>query len=192
MPPVIDGLPVPEPLRQVPPRAPDPGPEEDPVDHQPVIIPPVSLPRMPGQQRLQPRPFRITEVMPPQPFLIHGTIQAETTYKIYGTRPSPRPCRSAATRHSRRAGRRAGGRHAFSGVPCVVCCVTVPDTAVGRKQSGCMFMHCRDRAKRPLLPLSERLRQTACYSGGVVLGADRRRRPFVMVAAVATPGLPLC
>ena len=53
-----------------------------------MIIPPVSLPRMPRQQRLQPRPFRITEVMPPQPFLIHGAIQAETTYKIYGTRPS--------------------------------------------------------------------------------------------------------
>ena len=44
--PVIDGLPVPEPLRQIPPRAPRPGPEEDPVDHQPVIIPPVPLPRM--------------------------------------------------------------------------------------------------------------------------------------------------
>ena len=46
---------------------------------------------MPRQQRLQPRPFRITEVMPPQPFLIHGAIQAETTYKIYGTRPKRLP-----------------------------------------------------------------------------------------------------
>ena len=36
-------------LRQVPPRAPCAGPEEDPVDHQPVIIPPVPLPRMSGQ-----------------------------------------------------------------------------------------------------------------------------------------------
>src|SRR6516225_10503060 len=87
--PVIDGLPVPEPLRQVPPRVARTGPVEDPVDHQPVIIPPVPLPRMPRQQRLQPRPFRITEVMPPQPFLIHGAIKAETTYTIYGTRPSP-------------------------------------------------------------------------------------------------------
>src|SRR6516162_1842188 len=81
--PVIDRLPVAEAFRQVAPRAPGPGPEEDPVDHQPVIIPPVPLPRMPRQQRLQPRPFHITEVMPPQPFLIHGAIQAETTYKIY-------------------------------------------------------------------------------------------------------------
>jgi hypothetical protein len=81
-----DGLPVPEPFRQVAPRVPSPGAEQDPVDHQPVIVPPVSLPRMAGQRRLQPRPFRITEVMPPQPFLIHGAIETETTYKIYGTR----------------------------------------------------------------------------------------------------------
>ena len=40
--PVIDGLPVPEALRQVPPRAPRPGPEEDPVDHRPVIGPPAT------------------------------------------------------------------------------------------------------------------------------------------------------
>src|ERR1700746_3830831 len=89
--PVIHGLPVPEPLRQIPPRAPRPGPEEDPVDHQPVIIPPMPLPRMSRQQRLQPRPFRITQVMPFQPVIIHGAIQAETPIKIYGTRPS-RPC----------------------------------------------------------------------------------------------------
>ena len=59
--PVIDSLPI-EPLRQVPPREPGPGPEEDPVDHQPVVIPPVPLPRMP---RLQPRPLLIAEVMTP-------------------------------------------------------------------------------------------------------------------------------
>ena len=79
--PVIHGLPVPEPLREVPPWAPGPGPEEDPVDHQPVIIPSVPLPRMPRQHRLQPRPFPITKVMPLQTVLIHGAIQAEMAYQ---------------------------------------------------------------------------------------------------------------
>jgi hypothetical protein len=45
--PVIDGLPVPEPLGQVPPRAPGPGTEEDPVDHHPVI----GLPATPAADR---------------------------------------------------------------------------------------------------------------------------------------------
>ncbi len=40
--PVIDRLPVPEALGQVPPRAARPGPEEDPVDHRPVIGPPAA------------------------------------------------------------------------------------------------------------------------------------------------------
>ena len=76
--PVIDGLPVPEPLRQIPPRAARPGPEQDPINHQPVIIPPVPLPRMSRHQRLQPRPLRITKLMPFQPVIVHGISQAET------------------------------------------------------------------------------------------------------------------
>jgi hypothetical protein len=60
----------PEPLRQVPPRATRPGPEDDPVDHQPVIIPPMRLPRMGRQQRPRPCPLRITEIMPPQPLIL--------------------------------------------------------------------------------------------------------------------------
>jgi hypothetical protein len=88
--PVIDGLPVPEPLRQVPPRPLCPGPEEDPVNHQPVIIPPVPMPRMTWQQRLPPRPLRISQVMPLEPFIIHGAIKAETPGNIYETRSRPR------------------------------------------------------------------------------------------------------
>jgi hypothetical protein len=68
--PVADGLPVPEPLRQIPPRAPRPDPAEHPVDHHPVIIPPVPLPGMSRQQRLQPRPLRIAEIMPIQPVIM--------------------------------------------------------------------------------------------------------------------------
>jgi hypothetical protein len=41
------------------------------------------------QQRLQQRPLRITEIMSIQPAIIHSEIQAETTLKIYGTRPKP-------------------------------------------------------------------------------------------------------
>jgi len=85
--PVVHRLPVPEPLRQVPPRAPRPGPVEDPVDHHPVVIPPVPLPRMSGQQRRQQRPLRTGQIMPVQPIIIHHRIQAGKDLKIYGTRP---------------------------------------------------------------------------------------------------------
>ena len=77
--PIIHGLPVPESPGQVPPRKPRPGAEEDPVQRQPVIIPSVPLPRMPRQQRLQPRPPTTGQVMPLQPLLIHQEIQPETT-----------------------------------------------------------------------------------------------------------------
>ena len=46
-----------------------------------VIIPPVPLPRMSRQQRLQPRPLRITKVMPLQPVIIHNASQAETSHQ---------------------------------------------------------------------------------------------------------------
>jgi hypothetical protein len=62
--PVIDRLPVPVALRQIPPRAPSPGPEQDPPDHHAVVIPPVPLPRVRGHQRRQPRPLGITQVVP--------------------------------------------------------------------------------------------------------------------------------
>ena len=58
--PVTDRLAVPEVPGQVPPRAPGPVPEEDPADHQPAITPPAPLPRIAGQQRLQPRPLLIS------------------------------------------------------------------------------------------------------------------------------------
>ena len=70
-------------------RSPDPPSErplapdsvEHPVDHHPVIIPPVPLPGMSRQQRPQPRPLRIAEIMPIQPVIIHSEIQAETGTK---------------------------------------------------------------------------------------------------------------
>ena len=64
--PVIHGLPVPVPPGQIPPRAAGPGPEQDPVDHHPVIIPPVALPGITGHQRRQPLPFLISKVVPIQ------------------------------------------------------------------------------------------------------------------------------
>src|SRR5258705_12106380 len=61
--PVIDGLPVPEPLRQITPRAPGPGPEEDPVDHLPVIGPPATARRISGQEPPQAIPLLISQIM---------------------------------------------------------------------------------------------------------------------------------
>jgi hypothetical protein len=64
--PAVHDLPVPVAARQVPPRAAGPRPEQDPVDHGAVIIPPVTLPRVRGHQRRQPLPFLIGQVMPIQ------------------------------------------------------------------------------------------------------------------------------
>ena len=68
--PPIDALPVPEPRRQVTPRAAGPGTEQDPINHHAVIVPPVPLSRMRGHQRRQPRPFLIGQVMTTQ-MIIH-------------------------------------------------------------------------------------------------------------------------
>jgi len=80
--PVIDGLPVPVLRGQVTPRAARPAPEQDPVDHHAVVIPAATLPRVRRQQRLQPRPLLIAQIMPIQPIISHRPIQAETTTKI--------------------------------------------------------------------------------------------------------------
>jgi hypothetical protein len=61
--PLIHRQPVPVALRQVPPRAARPGPEQDPVDRAPVISPPASAPRVAWQQRRQPRPLLILKIM---------------------------------------------------------------------------------------------------------------------------------
>src|SRR6266576_149236 len=87
--PVVHGLPVPVLSGQVTPRAPRPGAEEDPVDHRAVVVPPMPPPRVSRQQRPQPRPLLITQIMPIQPIISHSTISAETATKIYETRPSP-------------------------------------------------------------------------------------------------------
>src|SRR5512135_3913403 len=99
--PVIDRLPVPEPLRQVPPWAARPGPEENPVDHRPVSCPPATLPRISGEQRPQPLPLLIGQIMTIQS-IQHHTGLYDLATKIHGTRPSrprvrgARPARAAA------------------------------------------------------------------------------------------------
>src|ERR1035441_3349274 len=86
--PVIDGLPVPEALGQVPPRAACPGTEEDPVDHRPVIGPPAAaLLRTARQEHPQALPFLIGQVMTIQS-VKHRTGLHDPASKIHGTRPS--------------------------------------------------------------------------------------------------------
>src|SRR5689334_4656776 len=94
--PVVDGLPVPEPLRQVPPRAPGPGPEEDPVDHHPVIGPPAAARRTGRQEDPQPVPFLICQIMTVQ-LIKHPTDLHDPTIKIHGTRPSGGATRGSGT-----------------------------------------------------------------------------------------------
>ena len=86
--PVIDGLPVPVPLRQVPPRAAGPGPEQDPVDHHPVIVPPAPLPAhragIIGSSRCHSSSVRSCRFRRSST----RTDLHQADPKIYGTRPS--------------------------------------------------------------------------------------------------------
>src|SRR5512132_158786 len=84
--PVIDGLPVPESLRQIPPRAARPGPEEDPVDHLAVIRPPATPRRISGQEHPQAPPLLISQVMAIQQ-IKHHTDLHDPAAKIHRTRP---------------------------------------------------------------------------------------------------------
>jgi hypothetical protein len=85
--PVIDRLPVPEPLRHITPGAPRPRPEQDPVDHLPVIGPPATPRRISGQQPPQPLPLLIGQIMTIQQ-IKHRTDLHDPAAKIHGTRPS--------------------------------------------------------------------------------------------------------
>src|SRR4249919_2417664 len=85
--PIIDGLPVPEPLRQITPRAPRPGPEEDPVNHPPMIRPPATAWRIGRQEHPQALPLLISQIMTIQ-LIKHHTDLHDPAAKIHGTRPS--------------------------------------------------------------------------------------------------------
>src|SRR6266566_8509691 len=95
--PVIDGLPVPEPLRQITPRVPGPGPEEDPIDHLPVIGPPATARRISGQEPPQAIPLLISQIMAIQQ-IKHRTDLHDPAVKIHGTRSSTPATNARATR----------------------------------------------------------------------------------------------
>ena len=83
--PVIDGLPVPVATGQIPPRATRPRPPQHPVDHRPVIGPaPTPTRRAIRQQRLQPSPFPISQIMT----IKHTDDLPDPPHEIHGTRPS--------------------------------------------------------------------------------------------------------
>src|SRR3954466_9781920 len=88
--PVVDGLPRPERRRHIPPRHTTPRPPEHPVEHRAVVAPPPTPTRgLIRQQRLQPSPLLIGQVMTMQ----HTKDLPHPALKIRGTRSSrtPRP-----------------------------------------------------------------------------------------------------
>ena len=95
--PVINRLPVPEPLRQIPPRVTRTGPVEDPVNHQPVIIPPVPLPRMRRAAAAPAAPTRHRSGHAASAGPHPPAIQRKRPTKIYGTRPSLAGCSATGT-----------------------------------------------------------------------------------------------
>src|SRR5438034_842613 len=84
--PPIDGFPVPVTGPKITPGSTSPGPPQHAVDDQPVIHPPAATPRRPiRQQRLQPRPFLIGQIMT----IKHDKVLPPHPLKIRETRPSP-------------------------------------------------------------------------------------------------------
>src|SRR6266576_1057817 len=84
--PSIDGFPVPVAGRKITPGSASPGPPQHAVDDQPVIHPPAATPRRPiRQQRLQPHPFPIGQIMT----IKHDKVLPAHPLKIHETRPSP-------------------------------------------------------------------------------------------------------
>src|SRR6185312_491007 len=83
---VVDGLPMPVVRGNVAPGQPAAGSPEHPVDHRTVIGPaPTSLRFLTGQQRLQPGPFLVGQIMT----IEHADGLLHPLIKIRGTRSSP-------------------------------------------------------------------------------------------------------
>src|SRR3954470_2908246 len=104
--PPVQGSAVPVAGRNTPPWRPGPGPPQDPVDHLPVIVPTAAAARRPvRQQRLQPDPLRISQIVT----IEHRPGLPNPPAQIGETRPRPpggRPPRRV--RPGRSAGRPAG------------------------------------------------------------------------------------
>src|SRR3954470_13098449 len=83
--PPVQGSAVPVAGRNTPPWRPGPGPPQDPVDHLPVIVPTAAAARRPvRQQRLQPDPLRISQIVT----IEHRPGLPNPPAKIGETRPS--------------------------------------------------------------------------------------------------------
>ena len=109
--PPIDGFPVPVAGRKITPGSTSPGPPQHAVDDQPVIHPPAAPPRRPvRQQRLQPRPFLIDQIMT----IKHDKVLPAHPPKIHETRPS-RGRERGATGHRLRRGTPVGLPHLHDG-----------------------------------------------------------------------------
>src|SRR3954451_14815970 len=81
-----EGSEVPVAGRNIPPWRPGPGSPQDPVDHLPVIVPTAAAARRPvRQQRLQPDPLRISQIMT----IEHRPGLPNPPAQIGETRPSP-------------------------------------------------------------------------------------------------------
>src|ERR671921_2976054 len=86
--PVVDGLPMSVNRWHVPPRQAALGPPEHTVDHHSVIGPPATPARaLVGQQRLQPGPLRVGQIMT----IEHQLGLPHLAFKIRGTRSSRHP-----------------------------------------------------------------------------------------------------
>src|SRR5512144_512046 len=111
--PVVDGLPRAVPLGQIRPWAAGPDLMQHPVDHPAVLGPPPPLPNINRQQRRQPGPLLVGQLMTPQPLVIlHAHSQTKNRTVIYRTHPRARPADlRAVVRTGARTWTRAAGGH---------------------------------------------------------------------------------
>src|SRR5215510_14690814 len=107
--PVVRGLPVAIPGRQVAPHSARPRPMEDPVDHRPVIIPPRPVHVLRRQQRHQPHPLLISQIVTLQTLFVHTDDLYQDRQQDHGTRPRRRLARRRPYRRGSSRPRRTRG-----------------------------------------------------------------------------------
>ena len=73
---------------QITPDGPGARPVEDHVDHYPVVVPPRAVNILRRQQKLQPHPLLIGQVVTLQTFLVHTDDLHQRLRQDHGTRPS--------------------------------------------------------------------------------------------------------
>ena len=174
--PSIDGFPVPVAGRKITPGSASPGPPQHAVDDQPVIHPPAATPRRPiRQQRLQPHPFPIGQIMT----IKHDKVLPAHPLKIHETRPSP------AGTHRAPPDRRCAPTKQRPFPPRRLCCPAAQPVLRPPPTPTRPAIHF---PVQPVIGRHAPVKQSAGHRAGEGLPSSRRHHRYV--PAPHTPGSP--